>query len=233
MAEKKDCLAVRLHGLAVGVRTIAPHPELGGLFAAPTLVVAAPLEVLKVWPVVADLVDVRAGRDVEGALARLAHSVRVGDFFARDGRVAVRDELARRRARGESDPWQAALANALFCAVGEQAGALLDLGQALKAARRQLRAELLPPSTRGPALWDAAGQTMGPEQVLLLEEQDGEATALLAQVLQACTPAEKNLLEAWRDDPDLPLAEVARRLGLAPGTARALLWRVRQKAGHL
>jgi len=226
MAENKEPLAVRLRGLTVATRRIGPHPELGA-------VVAAPLEALKVWPVVADLVDVQAGREAEAALARLARSVRVGDFFARDGRVAVRDELARRRALGAENPWATSLATALLRALRLQAAHSLDLGAVFRATRRGLREDFLDSVTRPQGLEQLAAIPPSPEEALLLQEARDEAEALLARVLAMCTPGEARLLQAWRDDPDLPLAEVARRLGVAPGTARALLWRVRQKAGHL
>ena len=198
MAEKKDCLAVRLHGLAVGTRRIKAHTEVG-------VVVAAPLEALKVWPVVADLVDVQAGREAEAALARLAKEFTVRQLFVVQQLPAIKWALARRQEELDRDRiWLDVLAPALVLALDQARGttaAELQLGRIVAATRAAIERDLFD----GARLYgwrresgvlvadgDVSLDELGPTTALV--EEQVEVMASIEHMLQILTPAERRAL---------------------------------------
>jgi len=77
-------------------------------------------------------------------------------------------------------------------------------------------------------------ENVPPEAVADTEPQVEEATDAVErwQALLACAgPRQRVILEAWRHDPDAPLAEVARQLGVTPNAARQAIDRLRRRVG--
>jgi len=206
MAGDKDPLAVRLRGLAVGVRTIAPHPELGGLFAAPTLVVAAPdPSVLRAWDVVAGLADLAAGRDVEGALAPLAKEFTVRQLFVVQQLPAIERALARRQEELDRHHiWLDVLAPALVLALDHARGttaAELQLGRIVAATRAAIERDLFDGARlhgwrRESRVLVANGAVSLNElkPATALVEEQVELMASIEHMLQILTPAERRAL---------------------------------------
>ena len=205
MAENKEPLAVRLRGLTVATRRIGPHPELGWLFAAPTLVVVAPPEVVRIWPVAADLVDVQAGHNAEGALARLAKEFTVRQLFVVQQLPAIERALARRQEELDRQHiWLDVLAPALVLALDHARGttaAELQLGRIVPATRAAIERDLFD----GARLYgwrresgvlvadgDVSLDELGPTTALV--EEQVELMASIEHMLQILTPAERRAL---------------------------------------
>jgi len=206
MAEKKDCLAVRLRGLAVGVRTIAPHPELGWAFMTPTVAVAAPdPSVLRAWDVVAGLADLAAGRDAEAALARLAKEFTVRQLFVVQQLPAIKRALvARQEELDRQHIWLDVLAPALVLALDHARGttaAELQLGRIVAATRAAIERDLFDGARlygwrRESGVLVADGEAsldeLGPTTALV--EEQVELMASIEHMLQILTPAERRAL---------------------------------------
>jgi len=214
MAGEKEPLAVRLRGLAVGVRRVRSRPELGIVVVA-----ASDPNVLRAWNVVADLVDVQAGREAEAALARLAKEFTVRQLFVVQQLPAIKRALVARQEELDRDRiWLDVLAPALVlaldCARGTTA-AELQLGRIVPATRAAIERDLFD----GARLYgwrresgvlvadgDVSLDELGPTTALV--EEQVELMASIEHMLQILTPAERRALL----DPDdtSPAARKAR-----------------------